>query len=148
MAFKFPLQAVLHYRQSMERQHELRLRYANHQVAKIRHLIDLTDERIHREQTLHVEALAAGVTSAELSFSAAAQNSLRAQRTRMEAELKRLQTLRDQQQRIFQQVRRDRETIDSLREHQLVEYKRDSARRDQRQADDLFLLRQSYLRRG
>jgi flagellar biosynthesis chaperone FliJ len=83
-----------------------------------------------------------------LRLSTAAQDLLRAQRQRIETELKRLQTLRDQQQRVFHQARRERETIESLRDRQLMEYKRNTSRREQRRADDLFLLRQSYLRRG
>ena len=60
----------------------------------------------------------------------------------------RWQGLRDQQQKIFQLARRERETFESLRDHQLHEYERDARRREQRQLDDLFLLRQSYLKRG
>ncbi|HEX3820783.1 MAG TPA: flagellar FliJ family protein [Candidatus Sulfotelmatobacter sp.] len=148
MPFQFSLQAILHLRQSIERQQELRLRGANQQVAKVRRLIELADDRIRREQNICADALSAGTTSAELRLSTAAQDLLRAQRQRIETELKRLQTLRDQQQRVFHQARRERETIESLRDRQLMEYKRNTSRREQRRADDLFLLRQSYLRRG
>src|SRR5262249_9652164 len=144
----FSLQAVLHLRQSIEHQHELRLRNANQQVAKVRRLIELADERIRHEENLCANALSAGTTSAELRFSAAARDSLHAQRQRMEAELKRLQTLRDQQQRVFQQARRERETIESLRDRQFLEHKRNAKHGEQRRADDHFLLRQFYQRRG
>ena len=148
MPFQFSLQAVLHLRQGIEHQQELRLRTANQQVAKVRHLIELTDERIRMDQRQYEEALSSGTTSAELRFWGMGVESLRTQRQRMEAELKRLQTLRDQQERVFQQARRDRETIASLRDGQLLEYKQSMARREQRQADDLFLLRRFHLGRG
>ena len=45
MPFHFPLQAVLHYRQSVEHQQELRLRAANQQVVRVQHLIEQTDLR-------------------------------------------------------------------------------------------------------
>ena len=78
----------------------------------------------------------------------ATEAALRLQRQDAERDLARWQNLRDQQQKIFQQARRERETFESLRDHQLHEYERDARRREQRQLDDLFLLRQSYLKRG
>ena len=148
MPFHFSLQAVLHFRQSVEHQEELRQRTANQQVARVRRVMELADERIRREQEMRSVELQAGTTSAEVRFSVAAQDALRAQRQKLEAELQRLQILRDQQQRIFQQARRERDVIQSLRDRQILEYKRESARREQQRADELFLLRQSYLRHG
>ena len=148
MAFHFPLDAVLHFRYSIEHQQELRLRAANQQVARVRHLIEQVDERTKYLQLRSMDELAAGTTSAEVRFSLAAEISLRSHRLDLERDLSRLQSLRDQQQRIFQQARREREVIETLRNQQAHEYERDRARREQRQLDDLFLLRQTYLRRG
>ena len=148
MPFHFPLQAVFHFRQSVEHQQELRLRAANQQVARVRHLLDQIDERIQQAHTRQSQALVVGTTSAELRFTLLGEAALHQQHQEVERELTRWQNLRDQQQRIFQQARRERETFESLRNHQLREYERDAARREQRQLDDLFLLRQAYLRRG
>lgn len=148
MAFHFPLHAVFHFRQSVEHQQELRLRAANQQVARVRHLLDQLDERIRQAQIRESQELSAGTTSAELRFTLGAEAALLQQRQDGERELSRWQSLRDQQQKIFQQARRERETFESLRNHQFREYQRDAARREQRQLDDLFLLRQAYLRRG
>jgi flagellar export protein FliJ len=148
MAFHFPLQAVFHFRQSVEHQQELRLRAANQQVAKGRRLVDQLDDRIRQLQTCESQELEVGTTSAELRFALGCEAALRQQRQDADRELSRWQHLRDQQQKIFQQARRERETFETLRNHQLREYQRDAARREQRQLDDLFLLRQAYLRRG
>jgi flagellar export protein FliJ len=148
MAFRFPLQAVFHLRQSLEHQQELRLRAANQQVAKVRQLLEQLDERIQHMQARESQELGVGTTSAELRFALSCDAALHQQRQEVEREMSRLQNLRDQQQRIFQQARRERETFESLRDHQRREYARDSGRREQRQIDDLFLLRQAYLRRG
>jgi flagellar export protein FliJ len=148
MAFHFPLQAVFHFRQSVEHQQELRLRTANQQVAKARHLIDHIDDRIRQIQTRQAQQLQAGTTSAELRLALTGEAWLRQQRQDAERELMRWQNLRDQQQKIFQQARRERETFESLRDRQLQQYQRDAARREQRQLDDLFLLRQAYLRQA
>lgn len=148
MAFHFPLQAVFHFRQSVEHQQELRLRAANQQVARVRHILEQIDDRIRQLQVRASQDLAIGTTSAELQFALYRQGTLHQQRLDTERELARWQTLRDQQQKIFQQARRERETFESLRNHQLREYQRDAARREQRQLDDLFLLRLAYLRRS
>ena len=148
MAFHFPLQAVFHFRQSVEHQQELRLRAANQQVSKVQHLLEQLDNRILQMQLLESQELGVGTTSAELRFALGREEWLRQQRQDVERELAHWQTLRDQQQKIFQQARRERETFETLRDQQLHEYERDAARREQRQLDDLFLLRQAYLRRG
>jgi flagellar export protein FliJ len=148
MAFHFPLQAVFHFRQSVEHQQELRLRTANQQVARMRHLLDQIDERIRQMRTRQSTQLEAGTTSAELRLNLTGEAWLGQQRQDAERELLRWQNLRDQQQKIFQQARRDRETFENLRDHQLQQYQRDADRREQRQLDDLFLMRQAYLRQS
>ncbi|HLW89245.1 MAG TPA: flagellar export protein FliJ [Terriglobales bacterium] len=148
MAFRFPLQAVLHYRQSLEHQQELRLRTANQQVARVRRMLD---QHAARMQALHAgqaRDLAAGTTAAELRFAALCESALEQQRQELERELQRLQVLRDEQQKLFVQARRQRETLAGLRDRQRLEYERTAARREQRQLDDTFLLRRAYLDRS
>src|SRR5579863_10175673 len=132
MAFHFPLQAVFHFRQSVEHQQELRLRAANQQVARVRHLLDQLDERIRQLKIRQSQELGVGTTSAELRFALLTEASVHQQRQVAERELLRWQNLRDQQQKIFQQARRERETFESLRNHQLRDYERAAARREQR----------------
>ena len=147
MSFHFPLQALLHLRQSIEHQHELRLRAANQLVARVRHLIEQVDTRLHQLHAGQSQDLGTGTSGAELRFAVSCEEHLLRQRQSMQRELVRLQGLRDEQQRIFQQARRDRETFESLRDHQLREYQREARRSEQRQQDDVFLMRQAYLRR-
>jgi len=148
MPFTFPLQAVLHLRQSLEHQQELRLRAANQQVARVRHLLEQID--LHREQLqlLQGNDLTAGTTAAEMRFGLVCDGEILRHRRELEQQLLRLQQLRDQQREIFQQARRARETLESVRNRQLFLYRKQAARREQRNMDDLFLLRRYYLRRG
>jgi flagellar export protein FliJ len=148
MAFHFSLQAVFHFRQSVERQQELHLRVANQQVARVRHIVEHLDQRIEQARIRRSQELHLGTTSAELRFALSEEAALGQRLLDAERELSRWQNLQDQQQRIFQQARRERETFESLRNDQLREYRRDAARSEQRELDDLFLLRQAYLRRG
>jgi len=148
MAFRFPLQAVFHFRQSIEHQQELRLRAANQLVARTRHLIEQLDTRVEEMRNRQSHELGSGTTAAELCFALECESVLLHHRQTLQGELARLQRLRDEQQKIFQQARRERETFESLRDHQFQEYERNRARREQREVDDLFLLRRAYRQRG
>lgn len=145
MPFRFPLQALLHLRQSIEHQQELRLRAANQQVARVRHALAQLDGCIGHTHTLSSQYLASGTTGAELSFLQTTEGLLHAQRQEVEHELTRCLHVRDQQERVFRQARRERETFESLRSQQLRDYQRDQARHQQRQVDDVFLMRKTYL---
>jgi flagellar export protein FliJ len=148
MPFRFPLEAILHFRNSVEHQQELRLRAANQQVARIRHLSEQLERRVHDNEKQRSGQLGAGVTAAELQFSLLCESVLQQQIQELRRELVRVQALRDQQQRIYRQARREREILENLRERQLRAYQLESARRAQKEVDDLFLLRQAYRRQS
>jgi flagellar export protein FliJ len=148
MPFHFPLQAVLHYRQSIEHQQELRLRAANQLLAGMRRLIEQMDARRQELHSRKLEQLSLGMTAVELQFELLCDTELLRHRRELEQQLARLQQLREQQREIFQQARRARETLESVRDQQLLLYQKEAARRQQRSLDDLFLLRREFLRRG
>jgi flagellar FliJ protein len=148
MPFHFPLQTVLHYRQSMEHQQELRLRAANQQVARAQHLIEQMNLQTKELRSMEMEELSSGTSAAELQFGLLREAAMLRRRRELEQQLIRVQQLRDQQREIFQQARRAREMLESLRDQQLHLYKKDVSRREQRSLDDLFLMRREYLRRS
>jgi flagellar export protein FliJ len=148
MPFRFALQAVLHYRQSIEHQHELRLRAAQQQVMRVQHLIEQMDARRQELYSAQSQQLGAGVTSAELRFELHCDAELLRHRAELTAQLVRLQHQREEQHKVFQQARRGRETLESVRGRQLELYEQKAGRREQQRQDDLFLLRREYLRRG
>ena len=148
MPFRFPLEAVFHFRQSLEHQQELRLRAANQQVLRVRHLIEQLDHRIEEAHAAQLQQLEAGTTAAELRFGILGQAAFDQQRGQLESELTHLQHLRDEQQKLFEHQRRQRETLEGLRDGQLRLYEREAARREQRNLDDLFLLQRSHSRRS
>jgi len=143
MAFRFPLQAVFHLRQSIEHQQEMLLRAANQRVGRVRHLLEQLDQCQRQAELLSSGELTSGTTAAELHLSVMKQNALRSERKNLERELARAENSRDQQQQAFRQARQQREMMQSLREHQFREYTRRENRQEQRRLDDLFLLRKS-----
>jgi flagellar export protein FliJ len=148
MPFRFPLQAVLHLRQSIEHQHELRLAAANQQVARVKRLIEQVDRCILESQQQSLRELQSGTSAAEIRFALEIESHLSATRRHLDQELTHSTRFRDQQQQLFHQARRERETFSILREHQLREYQRNQSRREQRLLDELFLSRQSFRKRG
>jgi len=148
MPFRFPLEAVFHFRKSLEHQQELRLRAANQQVLRVRHLIEQLDRRIEEAHAAQLQQLKAGTTAAEIRFGILGQAAFAHQRGELERELTHLQHLRDEQQKLFEHQRRQRETLEGLRDAQLRAYKREAARREQRNLDDLFLLQRFHSRRS
>jgi flagellar export protein FliJ len=148
MPFRFPLETILHLRRSVEHQQELRLRAANQQVARMRHVIQQIEQQIASTRTRESSQLNSGTTAAELQFTEACETVLEQQGVAATRELMRVEHVRDQQNKIFQQARRERETFERLRDHQHAEYERNARRREQQQLDELFLLRQKPRRRG
>lgn len=144
MAFRFALQSVLHLRQSLEHQQELRLRAANQQVARVQHAIEQMEARREQMRTVRAQELGGGLMAAELRFELQCEEAVVRQRREWEAQLARLQQLRDQQRAILQQARQAREMLEAVRDRQLEAYRRETARREQRRLDDLFLLRRSF----
>ena len=148
MPFHFPLQAVLHFRQSLEHQQELRLRAANQQVGRVRHLLMQLDAATRESRAMQLLQLEGGTSAAELRFHLFSAALVHQHRVSLEQELMRLEKLRDQQREIYQQFRQQHETLKGLRDQEMRLYQKEAARSEQRRMDDLFLLRQQYARRG
>lgn len=148
MPFHFSLHTVLHLRSSIEHQQELRLRSANQRVARVRHMIDHLEGSRRQLYSAQAKELNAGISAAELRFALQCDAELLRHRRELEQQLAALEKGRDQQREILQQARRARETLESVRDRQLIAYTKESLRREQRNLDDLFLMRREFLRRG
>lgn len=148
MPFHFALETVLHFRQSIEHQQQLRLLAANQQVARVQHLVEQMDARRQQLHAIQIKQLSSGMTAAELRFGLLCEAEILRHRRELEQQHVRLQQLREQQREIFHQARRARETLEAVRDQQFRLYQKEAVRREQRSLDDLFLLRRQYLRRG
>jgi flagellar export protein FliJ len=141
MAFRFPIQAILHFRESVEHQEELRLRLVNQQVQRLRHQIEQYDcLRLQHERSASSE-IAQGTTAAELVAGLQIKTSLIQQQNALKSELSRLNVVCREQQKRFKEARQKREMLGRLRENLRHEYERKKQRQQQRALDDLFLSR-------
>jgi flagellar export protein FliJ len=148
MAFEFPLESVLNFRRSVEHQQQLRLRAAQERLEQVRHWIARMDSHQDALRAAQSHQLGAGTTFAELHFSVQCESQLLGQRRELERQLAALQQLHEQLRQAFQKARRERETLEDLRQQQLLIYKKETARREQRRVDDLFLMRRVHPQRG
>jgi len=148
MGFRFALQSVLHLRQSLEHQQELRLRAANQQVARVKHGLEQIDTRRRQMQSMQAQELGSGLTAAELRFELHCEEAMQRQRRELEMQLARLLQWRDQQRVLLQRARQARETLEAVRDGELQRYRQQAARREQRTLDDLFLMRKNLSARN
>jgi flagellar export protein FliJ len=148
MAFRFTLHAVLQLRQSLERQQELLLLEANQQMAAMHVRIDNLNAQLSHHEAKERMQLATALSGAELQFMQLCRSVLLGQRVGLEKRLATAQLVRDSRLADFRQARQQREVLDTLRQAQAQVYGQNQDRQDQRQLDDLLLLRRAYLRRG
>jgi flagellar export protein FliJ len=147
MAFQFSLDAILHLRQSLERQHELLLREANQQVAAVQLRIDHLNAELSERTNQEAMQLESILSGAELQFMQLCRSVLIGQRKGLEKRLATAQAIRDSCMTSFRQARQQREVLETLRQTQAQAYRQNEARQSQRDLDDLLLLRRAYLRR-
>jgi flagellar export protein FliJ len=146
MAFRFALEVLLRVRQGLERQQELRLQEANLRVAMLLRQIEDVHSEAGNIEARRRPQLESGITAAELQFDVLCRSVLTERQHSLEKQLVGAEAFRRSCSQDFQQARRQREVMDTLRLHQLQDYQQQQARKDQRRLDDLFLLRRAYLR--
>lgn len=140
MAFRFPLETLLRFQKSLERQQELLLQVANYEVAQALQQIHRTEDAIGWTRREGQGALASLGPAVEMHFLEELRRSLAAQKAKLQGELERSEAERRVRLQAFEQIRRKRETIETLRERQQRAFRERHNREQQRQVDDLFLI--------
>jgi flagellar export protein FliJ len=141
MSFRFSLAAVLRYRESIEQREFFALDRLQQEITRV-------DLRIHEVESEYSTAtqnrtaeLAQGIRAAELQATYEYQRALEQQLEGLRARLQELKVKWRQQLAAYQLARRNRETLEKLREKQFDLYTREQAKREQAVIDDLFLSR-------
>lgn len=148
MAFHFQLSTLLRLRESLERQELQRLQTLVAELAQVRAEIDSIDLEVENSRREIVQQASAGISGAELHAAALSEFARLELRARLVVKLEEIEKARKEQQSRYNHARQRREILSNLRERQLSAYQHEQARRDQRQTDELFLIRRSYRKRG
>jgi flagellar export protein FliJ len=145
MSFHFPLAAVLRYRESMEQRERLALERLQQEIARA----EVTMRQIGEVRSTATQALLAdlarGIRAAEVQAAYEHQYTLEQQQQALQTLSQELKKKWRQQLASYELARRNRETMENLRQKQLDAYSREQAKREQAVIDDLFLMRR---RRG
>lgn len=147
MAFRFPLDSLLHAREALERQEELLLAAAQQEAARIRTALEECRDRQFALRRAQNEALGQAASGAELQFTAERQRSLRALEQQLSREQAASERRRAERQAAYQRARTERRAIEALREQAAAAYLRDHARKEQQSLDETHLQRR-YRRGG
>jgi flagellar export protein FliJ len=148
MAFHSSLDVLLQVRRGAERQRELLLQAADRQLSALRHVLDTIKSQIEADSRRELLQMQSGLSAAELHFDGLCRSLLQARGQAVEIELAKAQASRELRAQAFRQARQQRQILETLREQQQQSFRQQTARRDQRRLDDLFLLRRAYLSRG
>lgn len=140
MGFRFPLKALLRVRRIFEQQERRRLEaIARRLVYAQKQLAALKKARVE-EAGLLVRGMKEGMTGAELHFHAARAAARERLVSLAVQAVENLNRQRQAQLAAYKRARQDVEVIERLRERQLSAFRRGQARKDQQQANDMFLV--------
>ncbi len=147
MPFHFSLEAVLRYRSGLERRERLRLQELLAQRVHLsRQIDDLHATRFkllaNLQNVLQSESMSGGELRLE---TAGAESAVRAAE-RLRLQLEQLRSDIQLQTEHYRRERQQREILEALREHQLLEYQLVEQRREQAMLDELYLMRRNTAR--
>lgn len=144
MAFRFSLESVLRLRVSYERQEQARLeRAAQHLYAAKERCASLKKEKATLEETFR-GAMSRGIDASDLHYYLAAKSGLETAEAEALRAAEEAWKVWNEQRTKFLHARRDREVIASIRLRQHQEYVLEQNRREQQQIDDLFAMRRLH----
>ncbi|MGB8885538.1 MAG: hypothetical protein WCC87_02395 [Candidatus Korobacteraceae bacterium] len=141
MAFRFTLEAVLRYRRSLEDREQMRLQPLLARRAALQQERQRAREaRLRLQTALHQGLERAPVPAIEIQFSGVCLRGLEGGEALLQSQLQQLQSEITQQTARYQQERRKREVLESLRDGQLRDYRLRQQRREQALRDEMYLL--------
>jgi len=141
MSFQFPLATVLRYRESIEQREYFALERIQQEIARVEVRIRQVEEDCSRATENRAAELAKGTRAADIRSAYEYQSALEQQLVALLALLQELKTKWRQQLVSYEAARRNRETLEKLREKQRDAYTREQAKREQAVIDDIFLSR-------
>jgi flagellar export protein FliJ len=141
MPFNFPLATVLRYRESIEQREQLALERIQNEITRVELQIRQVDDECSAATEKRGAELTQGMSAVEMQSAYEYQRALEQQGEALRALLQDLKKKWQQQLASYEIARRNRETVDELREQQLEAYSREQAKRAQAAIDDVFLSR-------
>jgi flagellar export protein FliJ len=147
MAFQFGLAPLLRLRRSLERQHALELQKASLNLANAERTFIAFKRFLDESAQADSRSLATGCTASELHFATLLREQLEHIRGRLQSRIANLEAIRQQMAINYQRALHERDALESLRNQQRRVYQKEQARREQKEIDTAYLLK-TYRRQG
>jgi flagellar export protein FliJ len=141
MAFRFPLQPLLRFRESFEHRERLRLELATREVVRARRQSE--EARSQRTAALHEMSrnLVDGLVGVELHLEVAFDMARARRLVALGKEVERLDVQRRDRFAAYRKAQQQLKILENLRARQMAAYRLEQERRVQQQMDEMYLLR-------
>lgn len=146
MAFQFPLAAVLRYRESLEQREYLALEKIQQDIVRLEGRIRQVESERSEASENRIRELARGTRAVALQSAYEYEKALEQEIERLRGQWQELKKKWRQQLAAYELARRNRETLEKLRERQRDAYTQEQSKREQAVIDDLFLARRNRSR--
>jgi len=141
MPFRFSLNAVLRFRQTLEDRDKLALEQIQYQILQVTQTLEQIEIEKIKDADTRQQELTSGIPGAHVLAVAADQQRLEETRKLLQQQLVKLRTEREKRLLVYQDSRRKREVMSELRQQQWEIYETEESRRQQKLLDDIFLSR-------
>jgi flagellar FliJ protein len=141
MGFQFSLATVLRVRGILEEQEERMLQRILFEIAQTREALASTESALEASDAVRREDVFKPIIGRNLHISYGEIKELKQNRKILEEKIGKLEQLRDQQLKIYEKARRNREMLTDMREEKRNAYDLDIARLEQKTLDDIFISR-------
>lgn len=141
MAFRFTLDAVLRFRESVEHSEEAVLLRIVQQIVETEQQLDQVEAGQIRIRESREQDLALRLPGVHLIDIAMRELELKTAADGLRSQLRQLELQRVNQLAVYQTARQDRQVLTDLRGQQRRRYQLEQKRQEQKTLDDLFLAR-------
>lgn len=141
MKFTFQLETVLKVRRILEDHEWYSLQRIIHDLNSTHVKLDQVRAKFHDWREASEKELSKGLAASMLRCERSGEAELQRAGSALESRIVEVELHLDQQRQLLVEARKNREAIDSVRQHRFEEYLRDQSKKEQAQIDELFLLR-------
>ncbi len=141
MPFQFPLATVLRYRESIEQREHYALEKIQQEIVRVELRISQAEQDCALATQNRIAELTRGTRAAVVQSDYETQRAIEQEIDALRVLWQELKLKWRQQLASYELARRNRETLENVREKQLAEYNQERSKREQAVVDDLFLAR-------